>query len=94
MYVILSLLLLLLLLFGERGKKRDDDDDDGKNEENRNNNNDDVKVVFEDVPLPRRALSSSRRFLLFYKALPSPPVCKKNAHQKYKTLNCHIHLGF
>ena len=65
------ILSLRLLLFGEHGKKRDDDDD-GKNEEKHNNNNgsivfddvnDDVnKVVFEDVPLPRRALSSSQTF--------------------------------
>ena len=50
-----------------RTRKKTRDDDDGKNEEKHNNNNgivfddddDDVKVVFEDVPLPRRALSSS-----------------------------------
>ena len=68
------ILSLRLLLFGEHGKgeKTRDDDDDGKNEEKHNNNNgsivfddvtDDVnKVVFEDVPLPRRALSSSQTF--------------------------------
>ena len=75
------ILSLRLLLFGEHGKgEKTRDDDDGKNEEKHNNNNgsivfddvnDDVnKVVFEDVPLPRRALSSSmfsfvvRRFRL------------------------------
>ena len=74
----------------QRGKKTRDDDD-GKNEEKHNNNNgsivfddvnDDVnKVVFEDVPLPRRALSSSmfsfmkKRFRLSKEALPSPPFC-------------------
>ena len=72
--VILS--LQSLLLFGEHGKgeKTRDDDDDGKNEKEKHTNNngsivfdddvnDDVnKVVFEDVPLPRRALSSSHTF--------------------------------
>ena len=73
----------------QRGKKTRDDDD-GKNEEKHNNNNgivvfddddDDVKVVFEVVPLPRRALSSSmfsfmkKRFRLSKEALPSPPFC-------------------
>ena len=66
------ILSLRLLLFGEHKGGKTRDDDDGKNEEKHNNNNgsivfddvnDDVnKVVFEDVPLPRRALSSSHTF--------------------------------
>ena len=78
-----------------------------KNEEKHNNNNgsivfddvnDDVnKVVFEDVPLPRRALSSSqtfsfvvKRFRTLERSTSKSSLC---TFSKYKTLNVCGSLG-